>query len=62
MLSASGSRAAGAAHAGAHPRQAAAFTKAVPNGRLVEVRSSHDIDLEQPALVIKELDRILKPA
>ena len=38
------------------------FTKAVPNGRLVEVRSSHDIDLEQPALVIKELDRILKPA
>jgi hypothetical protein len=34
----------------------------VPNGRLVEVRSSHDIDLEQPELVLKEPDRILKPA
>jgi pimeloyl-ACP methyl ester carboxylesterase len=36
------------------------FTKAVPNGRLVEVQSSHDIDLEQPALVIKEIQRILQ--
>jgi pimeloyl-ACP methyl ester carboxylesterase len=38
------------------------FTKAVPNGRLVEVRSSHDIDLEQPELVIKEINRILSMA
>ena len=38
------------------------FTKAVPNGRLVEVQSSHDIDLEQPELVIKEINRILKMA
>jgi hypothetical protein len=38
------------------------FTNAVPNGRLVEVRSSHDIDLEQPELVIKELERTLKLA
>jgi pimeloyl-ACP methyl ester carboxylesterase len=35
------------------------FTKAVPQGRLVEVQSSHDIDLEQPELVIKEINRIL---
>jgi hypothetical protein len=40
----------------------AQFTKAVPNGRLVEVQSSHDIDLEQPELVIKEINRILKTA
>jgi hypothetical protein len=38
------------------------FTKAVSNGRLVEVQSSHDIDLEQPELVIKELNRILRLA
>jgi hypothetical protein len=38
------------------------FTKVVPKGRLVEVQSSHDIDLEQPELVIKELDRILQMA
>ena len=38
------------------------FTNAVPKGRLVEVRSSHDINLEQPELVIKDLDRILKLA
>ena len=39
------------------------FTKAVPNGRLVEVQSSHDINLEQqPELVIKEINRILKLA
>ena len=38
------------------------FTKAVPNGRLVEVQSSHDIDLEQPELVIKEINRILEMA
>ena len=35
------------------------FTKAVPSGRLVEVQFSHDIDLEQPELVIKEINRIL---
>ena len=29
---------------------------------LVEVQSSHDIDLEQPELVIKEINRILKMA
>lgn len=40
----------------------AQFTKAVPNGRLVEVQSSHDIDLERPELVIKEINRILKTA
>jgi hypothetical protein len=38
------------------------FTKAVPQGRLVEVQSSHDIDLEQPELVINEINRILKTA
>jgi pimeloyl-ACP methyl ester carboxylesterase len=40
----------------------ARFTKTVPNGRLVEVQSSHDIDLDQPELVIKEINRILKTA
>ena len=54
---------AGEAHAGVHPGQAVQFTKAVPNGRLVEVQSSHDINLEQqPELVIKEINRILKLA
>jgi hypothetical protein len=38
------------------------FTKTVPNGRLVEVQSSHDIDLDQPELVIKEINRILETA
>jgi pimeloyl-ACP methyl ester carboxylesterase len=38
------------------------FTKTVPNGRLVEVQSSHDIDLEQPELVIQEVQRILAMA
>ena len=38
------------------------FAKAVPQGRLVEVQSSHDIDLEQPELVIKEINRILETA
>jgi pimeloyl-ACP methyl ester carboxylesterase len=38
------------------------FTKTVPQGRLVEVQSSHDIDLEQPELVIKEINRILETA
>jgi hypothetical protein len=33
--------------------------KTVPNGRLVEVQSSHDIDLEKPGLVIQEIQRIL---
>jgi pimeloyl-ACP methyl ester carboxylesterase len=36
------------------------FTRAVPKGRLVEVRSSHDIDLEKPELVIQEINRILE--
>jgi hypothetical protein len=36
------------------------FTKAVPKGRLVEVQSSHDIDLEKPELVIQEINRILE--
>jgi pimeloyl-ACP methyl ester carboxylesterase len=40
----------------------AQFTKTVPNGRLVEVQSSHDIDLEQPELVIQEIQRILEMA
>jgi pimeloyl-ACP methyl ester carboxylesterase len=38
------------------------FTKAVPQGRLVEVQSSHDIDLDQPKLVINEINRILQTA
>ncbi|HEV2931364.1 MAG TPA: alpha/beta hydrolase [Propionibacteriaceae bacterium] len=38
------------------------FTKAVPQGRLVEVQSSHDIDLDQPELVLKEINRILETA
>jgi dienelactone hydrolase len=38
------------------------FTKTVPNGRLVEVQSSHDIDLENPELVIQEIHRILTKA
>jgi hypothetical protein len=32
------------------------------NGRLVEVQSSHDIDLDQPELVINEINRILETA
>jgi hypothetical protein len=42
--------------------QQAGFAKAFPKGRLVEVRSSHDIDLEEPELVIEEINRILKTA
>jgi pimeloyl-ACP methyl ester carboxylesterase len=38
------------------------FTETVPNGRLVEVQSSHDIDLEKPELVLQEVQRILKTA
>ena len=38
------------------------FTEAVPNGRLVEVQSFHDIDLEKPELVLHEVQRILKTA
>jgi pimeloyl-ACP methyl ester carboxylesterase len=38
------------------------FTETVPNGRLVEVQSSHDIDLEKPDLVVKEINRILEMA
>jgi hypothetical protein len=36
------------------------FTETVPNGRLVKVQSSHDIDLEKPGLVIQEVRRILE--
>ncbi|MFC7360201.1 alpha/beta fold hydrolase [Nocardioides astragali] len=35
------------------------FVDQFPQGRLVPVRSSHDIDLEQPELVIDEVDRLL---
>ena len=38
------------------------FTRTVPNGRLVEVQSSHDIDLEKPELVLQEINRILEMA
>ena len=38
------------------------FTKTVPQGRLAEVQSSHDIDVDQPELVIKEIRRILEMA
>ncbi len=36
-----------------------AFVARFPQGRLVTVESSHDVDLEQPELVIAELNRIL---
>jgi pimeloyl-ACP methyl ester carboxylesterase len=35
------------------------FANAVAKGRLVEVQSSHDIDLDKPELVIQEIQRIL---
>lgn len=38
------------------------FTETVPNGRLVEVQSSHDIDLDKPELVLQEVQSILKTA
>jgi hypothetical protein len=38
------------------------FTRTVAKGRLVEVQSSHDIDLNKPELVIQELQRILDTA
>jgi thioesterase domain-containing protein len=38
------------------------FAKTVPNGRLVEAQSSHDIDLDKPELVIQEVQRILDMA
>ena len=38
------------------------FTTTVPNGRLVEVQSSHDIDLDKPELVLQEVQRILDTA
>jgi pimeloyl-ACP methyl ester carboxylesterase len=38
------------------------FTKTVPKGRLVEVQSSHDVDLEKPELVIQEIRRLLATA
>jgi hypothetical protein len=38
------------------------FIKTIPNGRLVEVQSSHDIDLEKPELVIQEVQSILAMA
>ena len=36
-----------------------AFVGRFPQGRLVPVTSSHDVDLEQADLVIAELDRII---
>ena len=36
------------------------FTRTVAKGRLVEVQSSHDIDLDKPELVIQEIQRILE--
>jgi pimeloyl-ACP methyl ester carboxylesterase len=38
------------------------FTKTLPKGRLVEVQSSHDIDVDKPELVIQEVQRILEMA
>ena len=38
------------------------FTRTVPNGRLVEVQSSHDVDLDKPELVLQEVQRILESA
>jgi hypothetical protein len=38
------------------------FTRTVPYGRLVEVQSSHDIDLDKPELVLQEVQRILESA
>jgi pimeloyl-ACP methyl ester carboxylesterase len=42
--------------------QQARFARSFPKGRLVEVRSSHDIDLDQPERVIQEITRILDAA
>ncbi|HEY5881912.1 MAG TPA: hypothetical protein VIU11_23595 [Nakamurella sp.] len=39
----------------------AEFADRYPRGRLVEVQSSHDIDLEQPELVVTEIEQILAP-
>jgi hypothetical protein len=38
------------------------FVGRFPRGRLVRVRSSHDIDLERPDLVLQEAERILAGA
>jgi pimeloyl-ACP methyl ester carboxylesterase len=38
------------------------FTKTLPKGRLVEVQSSHDIDVDKPELVIQEVQKILEMA
>lgn len=38
------------------------FAAAYPQGRLVEVQSSHDIDLDHPEIVIREVERILQTA
>jgi hypothetical protein len=35
------------------------FVDRFPQGRLVRVRSSHDIDLEMPDRVLQEIERIL---
>ena len=37
----------------------AEFVDRYPRGRLVEVQSSHDIDLDRPDLVVAEIERIL---
>lgn len=36
-----------------------AFVERFPQGRLLTVRSSHDIDLERPGRVVAEIDRLL---
>ena len=37
----------------------AEFVARFRQGRVVRVRSSHDIDLERPGLVVAEVDRLL---
>ena len=37
----------------------AQFTAAYPRGRLVEVQSSHNIDIDNPEVVIREIEHIL---
>jgi pimeloyl-ACP methyl ester carboxylesterase len=44
---------------GLHPCQADRVRRQVPQGRLVRVKSSHDIDLELPERVLQEAERIL---
>ena len=43
---------------GTHPGRAAEFVARFRQGRLVTVRSSHDIDRERPGLVVAEVNRL----